>query len=161
MDGRVTGVFFFKQKTAYEVRISDWSSDVCSSDLLKCLHKNRWPHRPETIDLGEPTDYSCRRSQDEIRLEASCQCNEEAAGDDPDPIRMNFLEQRAFHGTMSMGHALGADHDMICGHEVICLAGPDERMILFAETQIFLLIKPLRLDAGYKDRLGADRKSVV
>src|SRR3546814_2694654 len=27
-------VFFFKQKTAYEMRISDWSSDVCSSDLL-------------------------------------------------------------------------------------------------------------------------------
>src|SRR3546814_2292969 len=26
--------FLFKQKTAYEVRISDWSSDVCSSDLL-------------------------------------------------------------------------------------------------------------------------------
>src|SRR3546814_4259698 len=30
--------FFFKQKTAYEMRISDWSSDVCSSD----------PHSPET-----------------------------------------------------------------------------------------------------------------
>src|SRR3546814_6496275 len=28
-------VFFFKQKTAYEMRISDWSSDVCSSDLAK------------------------------------------------------------------------------------------------------------------------------
>src|SRR3546814_9542216 len=27
-------VFFFKQKTAYEMRISDWSSDVCSSDLF-------------------------------------------------------------------------------------------------------------------------------
>src|SRR3546814_6125779 len=27
-------VFFFKQKTAYEMRISDWSSDVCSSDLM-------------------------------------------------------------------------------------------------------------------------------
>src|SRR3546814_3760596 len=27
-------VFFFKQKTAYELRISDWSSDVCSSDLV-------------------------------------------------------------------------------------------------------------------------------
>src|SRR3546814_7290873 len=26
--------FFFKQKTAYELRISDWSSDVCSSDLI-------------------------------------------------------------------------------------------------------------------------------
>src|SRR3546814_1873174 len=29
----VVVVFFFKQKTAYEMRISDWSSDVCSSDL--------------------------------------------------------------------------------------------------------------------------------
>src|SRR3546814_3157309 len=28
-------VFFFKQKTAYEMRISDWSSDVCSSDLAQ------------------------------------------------------------------------------------------------------------------------------
>src|SRR3546814_6378012 len=27
--------FFFKQKTAYDMRISDWSSDVCSSDLIK------------------------------------------------------------------------------------------------------------------------------
>src|SRR3546814_10585440 len=35
-------VFFFKQKTAYDMRISDWSSDVCSSDLhgkLKILIK--------------------------------------------------------------------------------------------------------------------------
>src|SRR3546814_1195396 len=31
----VVFVFFFKQKTAYEMRISDWSSDVCSSDLLE------------------------------------------------------------------------------------------------------------------------------
>src|SRR3546814_3588653 len=29
--------FFFKQKTAYEMRISDWSSDVCSSDLRRHL----------------------------------------------------------------------------------------------------------------------------
>src|SRR3546814_10313719 len=32
--------FFFKQKTAYEMRISDWSSDVCSSDLAA---STRWP----------------------------------------------------------------------------------------------------------------------
>src|SRR3546814_6543990 len=31
--------FFFKRKTAYEVRISDWSSDVCSSDLLTLLRR--------------------------------------------------------------------------------------------------------------------------
>src|SRR3546814_3240549 len=40
--------FFFKQKTAYEMRISDWSSDVCSSDLLQqCRlqpHRTRIPH---------------------------------------------------------------------------------------------------------------------
>src|SRR3546814_17799868 len=31
---RIYLFFFFKQKTAYDVRISDWSSDVCSSDLI-------------------------------------------------------------------------------------------------------------------------------
>src|SRR3546814_1367650 len=31
--GGLVFFFFFKQKTAYEMRISDWSSDVCSSDL--------------------------------------------------------------------------------------------------------------------------------
>src|SRR3546814_961600 len=36
----VYGVFFFfKQKTAYEMRISDWSSDVCSSDLIDFIDK--------------------------------------------------------------------------------------------------------------------------
>src|SRR3546814_9642927 len=36
--------FFFKQKTAYEMRISDWSSDVCSSDLRFATpdHLRRW-----------------------------------------------------------------------------------------------------------------------
>src|SRR3546814_14720855 len=38
--------FFFKQKTAYELRISDWSSDVCSSDLgqpIRALEIADWP----------------------------------------------------------------------------------------------------------------------
>src|SRR3546814_617253 len=35
--------FFFKQKTAYEMRISDWSSDVCSSDLPKYLNSPDTP----------------------------------------------------------------------------------------------------------------------
>src|SRR3546814_6151335 len=33
MNDLIDDFFFFKQKTAYELRISDWSSDVCSSDL--------------------------------------------------------------------------------------------------------------------------------
>src|SRR3546814_8128369 len=34
INGGLLCFFFFKQKTAYEMRISDWSSDVCSSDLV-------------------------------------------------------------------------------------------------------------------------------
>src|SRR3546814_2046745 len=45
--------FFFKQKTAYEMRISDWSSDVCSSDLSV-----------EHVD-GQPHDV--RRQEEELR----------------------------------------------------------------------------------------------
>src|SRR3546814_3756411 len=50
-------VFFFKQKTAYEMRISDWSSDVCSSDLTLAIDpatgKMKWwfQHSP-----GDPLD---------------------------------------------------------------------------------------------------------
>src|SRR3546814_1175180 len=40
--------FFFKQKTAYEMRISDWSSDVCSSDLPMTAE-----HEPLILDLVE------------------------------------------------------------------------------------------------------------
>src|SRR3546814_16009628 len=59
--------FFFKQKTAYEMRISDWSSDVCSSDLVARdgirngdgLRKDRLPHvlpvaRERHLDVADP-----------------------------------------------------------------------------------------------------------
>src|SRR3546814_9908086 len=44
----VSVFFFFKQKTAYEMRISDWSSDVCSSDLLSggAVLRMRHPFAP-------------------------------------------------------------------------------------------------------------------
>src|SRR3546814_4621244 len=38
--------FFFKRKTAYEMRISDWSSDVCSSDLIVYCESGFGPERP-------------------------------------------------------------------------------------------------------------------
>src|SRR3546814_4584109 len=44
-------LFFFKQKTAYEMRISDWSSDVCSSDLLDHLaNRGVRAHRERLAD---------------------------------------------------------------------------------------------------------------
>src|SRR3546814_10758994 len=42
--------FFFKQKTAYELRISDWSSDVCSSDLIG--GRNLGPRPMELLLMG-------------------------------------------------------------------------------------------------------------
>src|SRR3546814_1548208 len=50
--------FFFKQKTAYEMRISDWSSDVCSSDLLDGGDRNLGADRAHfRFDLaGQPLE---------------------------------------------------------------------------------------------------------
>src|SRR3546814_4430852 len=45
--------FFFKQKTAYEMRISDWSSDVCSSDLEPETARDRARGAPR-LALPEP-----------------------------------------------------------------------------------------------------------
>src|SRR3546814_14701136 len=51
--------FFFKQKTAYEMRISDWSSDVCSSDLRAAQPDDRFlahMRRGDILDLARPQD---------------------------------------------------------------------------------------------------------
>src|SRR3546814_8826306 len=45
---------FFKQKTAYEVRISDWSSDVCSSDLPNWYVVGSEGHRSRRRTTGTP-----------------------------------------------------------------------------------------------------------
>ena len=54
--GRVIKFFFFKQKTAYEIGTGDWSSDVCSSDLLYPLQgKFDVPESevlPNTVAIG-------------------------------------------------------------------------------------------------------------
>src|SRR3546814_3193815 len=44
--------FFFKQKTAYELRSSDWSSDVCSSDLPHQRHRHRAHRRRRILRAG-------------------------------------------------------------------------------------------------------------
>ena len=47
-------VFFFKQKTAYEVKECDWSSDVCSSDLEEVIYAL---DRRDWRDLGDGRDW--------------------------------------------------------------------------------------------------------
>src|SRR3546814_781850 len=64
-------VFFFKQKTAYEMRISDWSSDVCSSDL--CVD----PCEPERsgIDFGHRHRGPGKKAADHNRPDARTAAN--------------------------------------------------------------------------------------
>src|SRR3546814_5962445 len=59
-------MFVFKQKTAYEMRISDWSSDVCSSDLIRELSlADRSVHGPR----DPPETLRKRRRQKRARPE--------------------------------------------------------------------------------------------
>src|SRR3546814_9381796 len=56
--------FFFKQKTAYEMRISDWSSDVCSSDLLLLGHGHRGDEQAEADHGGKEENGASVKEQE-------------------------------------------------------------------------------------------------
>src|SRR3546814_1051319 len=56
------GFFFFKQKPAYELRISDWSSDVCSSDLF-----SQFVEHIEKTGLAAGRDIAHQRDQLVVR----------------------------------------------------------------------------------------------
>src|SRR3546814_19735377 len=64
-------VFFFKQKTAYEMRISDWSSDVCSSDLVAYgLAMNVTAELSDTLTLRSISAWRKDRSATPIDFDA-------------------------------------------------------------------------------------------
>src|SRR3546814_10441598 len=76
--------FLFKQKTAYEMRISDWSSDVCSSDLLawmplarKFASRHRRAQcglgvRRRRVDTPRATTGTARERSEERRVGKEC-----------------------------------------------------------------------------------------
>src|SRR3546814_3306275 len=74
--------FFFKQKTAYEMRISDWSSDVCSSDLAK--HKGLLETHPTLGAKKLAGKKRTRRlSAAEIEMLGKAIAYAEAGGENP------------------------------------------------------------------------------
>src|SRR3546814_8110113 len=91
-------VFFFKQKTAYEMRISDWSSDVCSSDL---------PGFPQVRCLP---DLACRERVLPLSVRRPCRCGVQAiVRAAPDRTgRRNSAKQRK-HGKCHAGSGSQAD----------------------------------------------------
>src|SRR3546814_5193553 len=58
--------FFFKQKTAYEMRISDWSSDVCSSDLVMLIGARFLPESPRWL-VKKGRDEEARKVLQRLR----------------------------------------------------------------------------------------------
>src|SRR3546814_13801879 len=88
--------FFFKQKTAYELRISDWSSDVCSSDL----HETP-PQPDQRRQADDPGQYHIRPVHGTALSEAramtaittvagsACKCRSRMA--DHDAIELEFF----------------------------------------------------------------------
>src|SRR3546814_8329015 len=58
-----SGFLFFKQKTAYEMRISDWSSDVCSSDLPAARLAGH-QQRPDRLGAGRTAGLAGQQAVD-------------------------------------------------------------------------------------------------
>src|SRR3546814_5711674 len=71
--------FFFKQKTAYEMRISDWSSDVCSSDLpiaapLPMIPQSLLVSGAITLNSKSPASQSHRSEERRVGKECVSTC---------------------------------------------------------------------------------------
>src|SRR3546814_8265487 len=94
--------FFFKQKTAYELRISDWSSDVCSSDLLVAADRLRF-------DFSHPKALSA----DEIAaIEADV--NAHIRSNDPVGTRLMTPDEAIAAGAMALfGEKYGEDRKSV------------------------------------------------
>src|SRR3546814_20690114 len=75
--------FFFKQKTAYEMRISDWSSDVCSSDLTG---RTRLQGRSNLAGLGRPRSLTTSSVASQLPMDfVRLQCGEKVGAISPKP----------------------------------------------------------------------------
>src|SRR3546814_3986850 len=111
--------FFFKQKTAYEMRISDWSSDVCSSDLRQTMLVDEAPHFEMVIgELRGDTGILEHRRLVAGRLEDAA---EQAGGDDE--IGLGAVEQigQRLHRQRSEEHTSELQSLMRISYAVCCL----------------------------------------
>src|SRR3546814_9933920 len=93
--------FFFKQKTAYEMRISDWSSDVCSSDLSRLQTYSRWRGEADLAALrGDVRQrFECADDADPDRLSTR-----PAERDARQSRRKHEIAVRHGAGTAHFGH---------------------------------------------------------
>src|SRR3546814_4415069 len=143
-------IFFFKQKTAYEMRISDWSSDVCSSDLHHLENGSR-DQLPE-LDPGqrlpsrEPHGADCEgrrqyvgdhRGDDRLPLDQAGLCQKLSAepredrGEQQQPDRGSEGGARQQIGR----HTSELQSLMRISYAVFCLKKKNEVLIVLEHTQ--------------------------
>src|SRR3546814_3204960 len=119
-------VFCFKQKTAYEMRISDWSSDVCSSDLaadrekrracaaaafrLRMSVRKRSPRRPLSLEAlaGGCPDRRGPPHRHRLPCHATCQARRSRGGRSRPPRRAIRSEEHTseLQSLMSISYAV-------------------------------------------------------
>src|SRR3546814_18436710 len=107
--------FFFKQKTAYEMRISDWSSDVCSSDLL-AQRRQSLAQTLTRLHLEAPTPEQAGKFLARVRLpgvarEKGEQRTRPHSGQGDLPVRAGKRETYDQAQILVFGQVRGTGHD--------------------------------------------------
>src|SRR3546814_113629 len=98
---RTSSFFFFKQKTAYEMRISDWSSDVCSSDLAVII----------ALGGGSTEDFDLTVVQPEPPVDGGDLRFDRAFVGQEDARRAAFNDGGCNGRGLDVGEALGSEDD--------------------------------------------------
>src|SRR3546814_5501226 len=119
--------FFFKQKTAYEMRISDWSSDVCSSDLqrhrlLGAEPDRRLVHRVAGLEEGIVVELAEAPGQQPVGLVGARLHGRQAVHhQDEPPAVLHRRGGQAVAGLRSEEHTSELQSPMRKSDAVICL----------------------------------------
>src|SRR3546814_9177574 len=132
--------FFFKQKTAYEMRISDWSSDVCSSDLRRVIRSverepdGTWIIAADHLDKAAAFEARQRRdrpvtietlsavSLDRLpHTDAATWPDKELVAGAPEPIRDAGFGREVRAAQRSEEHTSELQSLMLTSYAVFCL----------------------------------------
>src|SRR3546814_4332592 len=112
--------FFFKQKTAYEMRISDWSSDVCSSDLV-ARNARRHADNPEfRADMIATLEESVGKMNDML---ARLSQHNRARYEEPRAVALRSLAEN-----------------------VVAIKGQQHPVILSGDAVVLVMADPVRLE---------------
>src|SRR3546814_234116 len=118
--------FFFKQKTAYEMRISDWSSDVCSSDLLS-RHRRHYPQGQLSPQLpaslvhrrraARASSWAIRAREDPDKRRSPCPAGRRRRSDHHFTLAVYSDSLKSLRDNMSIARAALADTGMVAARE--------------------------------------------